>query len=135
MAPAEAIRIASLWRGGAMIGWDEADVRDTLLAEVERLNALNLELSRANAEECSRLQRRLSAIETAARLVSQKRRCRVGGGSNITDKAALDALDAALQVPQETEAPDCPTCAGFVWTDGKVLHSPKCPTMLLEQQK
>jgi hypothetical protein len=34
-----AVRIARLWRAGKMIGGDEDEVRDTLLAEVERLRA------------------------------------------------------------------------------------------------
>jgi hypothetical protein len=37
----DAIRIAGLWRAGKMIGGDEDGVRDALLAEVERLRALN----------------------------------------------------------------------------------------------
>jgi hypothetical protein len=36
-----ALRIARLWRAGKMIGGDEDAVRNALLAEVERLHALN----------------------------------------------------------------------------------------------
>jgi hypothetical protein len=37
----DAIRIAGLWRAGKMIGGDEDGIRNALLAEVERLRALN----------------------------------------------------------------------------------------------
>lgn len=38
----QAIYIAQLWRVGKMIGWDEDMVRNTLLAEVERVRAGSL---------------------------------------------------------------------------------------------
>lgn len=38
----QAIYIAQLWRAGKMIGWDDDMVRNTLLAEVERVRAGSL---------------------------------------------------------------------------------------------